>query len=57
MNTEIPMGQQDIEWRTRPWLEGFDAAVAHIKQRLIEYGGDKDGNIPLQVVFDIIKDI
>lgn len=51
------MGTKPIEWRERQWIEGFDSAISHIRARLIEYGGDGDGNIPLQVVFDILKDV
>ena len=48
---------RDIDWRTRTWLEGFEAAVKQAKAHLIAYGGDGNGNISLQVVFDILNDL
>ena len=52
------MQQSNSDWSSKPmaaWMAGHDAALESVKSKLIEYGGDADGNIPLQVVFDAIN--
>lgn len=50
--------ESNSDWGSQPmraWMAGHEAALESVKAKVIEYGGDADGNIPLQVVFDAIN--
>ena len=53
---QIKSNEGETIWGDKSFHDGFDAALDRTRRRLIEYGGDEDGNIPLQVVFDALQD-
>lgn len=48
--------REDPLWGDENWHRGFDAALDRTRHRIVEYGGDTNGNIPLQVVLDALND-
>lgn len=46
------------EWDAKPmtaWMAGYRAALESVKAKVIEYGADGNGNIPIRVVFEAIN--
>ena len=53
---QIKKDESESIWGDESFHSGFDAALDRTRRRIVEYGGDGDGNIPVQVVLDALED-